>query len=206
MIQHVVLLHGLWNPRWALSPLARRLRARGFAVHVPAHSTVRRPVAERVAGFASLAASLGREGGRVHWVGHSLGGLVAVLTCQHYSVPPGRIVCIGSPLLGSGAARGLDRAGLGSLLGRSGLLLKTGCLALPADRQVGMLAGSRPVGLGHWLGGFHEPHDGTVTVAETRMPGLSDHLVLRHGHSGLLASRRGAELVANFLETGYFRP
>lgn len=206
MTQHVLLLHGLWNPRLAVWPLARRLRARGFSVHVMGYSTVRRPTDELVTKLAMLAAGLRHEGGQVHWVGHSLGGLMALLACAHYALPPGRVVCLGSPLHGSSAARGADRAGLGWLQGRRALLLKTGIDALPTDRQVGMLAGNRPVGLGQWFGAFEDAHDGTVTVAETRMVGLSEHLVLPVTHSGLLFSAKVAELTANFLDTGYFRP
>jgi pimeloyl-ACP methyl ester carboxylesterase len=206
MTQHVLLLHGLWNPRMAVWPLARRLRARGFQVQVLGYSTVRRPTDALVTDLAMRAAVLRHDSEAVHWVGHSLGGLLALLACNHYALPPGRIVCLGSPLQGSAAARGLDRNGLGWLQGQRALLLKTGCHVLPTDRQVGMLAGNRPVGLGHWFGQFDDAHDGTVSVSETRMVGLSDHLVLPTSHSGLLFSPKAAELTANFLETGYFRP
>jgi len=49
-----------------------------------------------------------------------------------------------------------------------------------------------------------EPSDGVVTVDETRLPGLSDHLVLPVSHSGMLISREVALQTAAFLRYGRF--
>ena len=76
--------------------------------------------------------------------------------------------------------------------------------ALPAGVPVGMIAGSRPLGLGQFFGRFEGPSDGTVAVAETRLPGLAAHAVIPASHSGLIVSRVAAELAANFLATGAF--
>ena len=46
---------------------------------------------------------------------------------------------------------------------------------------------------------FDGPHDGTVSVAETRVPGLADHVVVRASHSGLLFSDEVVRQVAGFL-------
>ena len=49
-----------------------------------------------------------------------------------------------------------------------------------------------------------EPSDGVVTVEETRLAGLSDHIVLPVSHSGMLVSAQAARQVAVFLERGAF--
>jgi hypothetical protein len=49
-----------------------------------------------------------------------------------------------------------------------------------------------------------QPNDGAVTVAETRLPGLRDHLVLSVTHTGLLVSARVAREVCAFLTHGHF--
>jgi hypothetical protein len=67
-----------------------------------------------------------------------------------------------------------------------------------------MIAGSRPLGLGRLFGRFEGPHDGTVAVAETRLPGLAAHALIRSSHSGLIVSPEAAELAARFLATGGF--
>jgi len=47
-------------------------------------------------------------------------------------------------------------------------------------------------------------HDGTVAVWETRIPGLTEHLVVPVSHTGLVFSQVVADHTANFLENGRF--
>ncbi|RBH04597.1 alpha/beta hydrolase, partial [Xanthomonas oryzae pv. oryzae] len=47
--------------------------------------------------------------------------------------------------------------------------------------------------------------DGTVALAETRLPGLRDHCVMRASHSGLLRSPEAAAQALAFLRCGRFR-
>ena len=134
-----------------------------------------------------------------------VGGLVALETAASYAgLPPGRIVCLGSPLAGSSAARGMARRHLGFWLGRSGTLLRSGLHALPEGREVGVIAGSKPMGLGRYFGDFDGLNDGTVAVWETRLPGLADHRVLPDSHTGLLLDPRVGDLAAGFLRDGRF--
>jgi hypothetical protein len=77
---------------------------------------------------------------------------------------------------------------------------------LAADRDIGMIAGSRSIGLGLLLGGLGEPGDGTVAVAETRAEGLRQHRLLPVTHTGMLFSKQVAREVAYFLRTGSFTP
>jgi len=53
---------------------------------------------------------------------------------------------------------------------------------------------------GHFDGG----HDGTVSIAETQLPGLADHVVVDASHSGLLLSHVAADQAVAFLRTGRF--
>ena len=146
--------------------------------------------------------SLGPE--PVHVVAHSLGGLIALETLRAYQdLPKGRVVCMGVPLAGSVAARGLAAKHLGSLIGKSGPLLRAGVAQVP-NREVGMIAGSRSLGLGRWFGDFDGINDGTVAVWETRLPGLTDHRVLPVSHSGMVFSPRVADLAVSFLRHGHF--
>jgi len=199
----VILLHGVWMRGFTLWPLARRLRAQGFRADVFDYASLFRGPAPSV---DKLAMTLLASGGEpVHLVGHSLGGLVALEAASSYAgLPPGRIVCLGSPLAGSGAARGMARHHLGGLLGRSGRLLRSGLYELPRDREVGVIAGCRAAGLGKVFGRFDGPNDGTVAVWETRLPGLADHCVLPASHTGMIFSAEVAALAAGFLRDGRF--
>lgn len=186
-----------------LVPLARRLQAQGFITHRFDYASLLRGPAPSVDRLAAKLLSLAP--GPVHLVGHSLGGLVALETLTSYhGLPTGRVVCLGSPLAGSGAARGLAMNHLSPFLGRSATLLKAGLAELPRGRQVGVVAGSRAMGLGRFFGGFESDNDGTVAVWETRLPGLVDHRVLPVSHTGLIFSAPVADLTAAFLRNGRF--
>ena len=182
----VLLLHGLLMRRPALLPLASRLRARGYATSLFPYLTLWHAPERAIASLARRIEALGARG-PVHVVGHSLGGVIAVETFnRHAGLPPGRVLCLGSPIAGSAAARGLQARGFGLVSGRSGPLLRAGLAGLPAGREVGMVAGNRALGLGRWLGRIEGDSDGTVALDETRLPGLSAHVCLPVSHTGLV--------------------
>ena len=207
MSDHVILLHGLWMRGFALAMLHRRLIEDGFRVHrfdyLSVAATQQRILDRLQARMVALAA----EADAVHLVGHSLGGLLALRACLEASeLPPGRIVCLGSPVKGSAAARGFAGWGRGGevLLGHNRELLQQGFERWDGSREVGMIAGCMPLGLGAVLGHFEGQHDGTVAVEETRLPGLADHCVIEANHTGLLFSVDVARQVGQFLRRGQF--
>jgi pimeloyl-ACP methyl ester carboxylesterase len=199
----VIVLHGLMMRSPMLWPLAHRLRQRGFPTLTFDYGTLLGSPARAMERLAMLLYSF--TPGPVHVVAHSLGGLVALETMNQYQkLPPGRVVCLGSPIAGSSSARNLAHRNLGWLSGRSGPLLRGGLQQLPA-REVGMVAGARSLGLGRAFGRFDGLNDGTVAVWETRLPGLKEHVVVPVSHSGLIFDGKVAQYVSDFLEVGYFR-
>jgi hypothetical protein len=54
------------------------------------------------------------------------------------------------------------------------------------------------------LGVLEQPHDGMVTVKETRLSGITDHLELPVNHVGMLVSKQVARQTAHFLHHGRF--
>lgn len=207
--EHVILLHGLWMRGFALAMLHKRLIEAGFRVHrfdyLSVAATQQRILDRLHAQMSDLAA----DGDAVHLVGHSLGGLLALRACVgEADSPAGRVVCLGSPLLGSAAARSFAAWGRGGevLLGHNRELLQRGFERWDGRREVGMIAGCLPLGLGAMLGHLDGEHDGTVAVAETRLPGLTDHCVVESNHMGLLFSADVAQRVGCFLHVGHFTP
>ncbi|MBD8872251.1 alpha/beta hydrolase [Rhodanobacter sp. DHB23] len=207
MTQHVILLHGLWMRGFALGMLHRRLIADGYRVHrfdyLSVASSQQRILARLQARMAEYAPDA------VHLVGHSLGGLLALRACvDAASLPPGRVVCLGSPLKGSAAARAFSAWGRGGevLLGHNRDLLEQGFERWDGLREVGVIAGRLPLGLGAMLGQLDGEHDGTVAVEETRLPGVADHRVVEANHTGLLFSQEVARQVDAFLRHGRFDP
>lgn len=205
MRDHIILLHGLWMRGFALGLLHKRMAEAGFAVHRFDYLSVAAPQASIV---ARLHARMARYApAPVHLVGHSLGGLLALRACREAAdLPPGRIVCLGSPLQGSAAARGFAGFGHGSeaLLGHNRELLEHGMERWEGTREVGMIAGRVPIGLGAILTHIEGEHDGTVAVAETHLPGLADHCMVETTHTGLLLSAQAARQAARFLREGRF--
>lgn len=202
----VILLHGLWMRGFALSMLHRRLMEAGFRVHRFDYLSVAATQQRILDRLRARMAELAGQSDTVHLVGHSLGGLLALRACLDGTPPPGRIVCLGSPLKGSAAARGFAAWGRGGevLLGHNRELLEQGFERWDGTREVGVIAGRLPLGLGAVLGHFAGEHDGTVAVAETRLPGLTDHCVVEVSHTGLLFSPEVARRVAEFLCHGRF--
>jgi hypothetical protein len=82
--------------------------------------------------------------------------------------------------------------------------LVEGFTKLPAGREVGVIAGCQPYGLGRLLGGLHKPHDGAVAVHETQLAGARAHLVLPVSHTSMVCSREVARQAAVFLRYGRF--
>ena len=199
----VLLLHGIWNARFWVEPLAWRLRAQGFIVEVFGYASV---FGGPEVAVPDLVHRL-REAGPVSLVGHSLGGLVALEALRRApELPVLRVVCLGSPLLGSGTARLLGERGWSAALGRSGGLLQQGLREWNGAAEVGLVAGTVPHGLGCLLGAIDHLSDGTVALAETRLPGLRDHCVVAASHSGLVLSAEAARQTGAFLRRGRFEP
>ena len=202
MQPRVLLVHGLLNASWWLLPLALRLRKQGFATELFDYSSV----------WEGPELALPRLRRRLleqpsdALVGHSLGGLIALSALQQAEHPRvQRVVCLGSPLLGSAAARTLaSRRWAKPMLGRSAALLQQGIPHWAGAAAVGVVAGDLPRGLGRLFARFDDTSDGTVAVAETRLPGLADHCTVRASHSGLVVSPDVARQTAHFLRHGRF--
>ncbi len=203
---HVVLLHGIWMVGSTLRPLAARLLRAGWSVEALAYRSVTGGPDRAVSALVARMLERGRQHASVHVVGHSLGGLVAVAAvCSGVDLPRGRIVCLGSPLAGSAVARRLGCLPGGAwATGRSHRILCEGLEAARPSREVGMIAGTRALGVGRWLVRFDGPSDGTVAVSETRASWLADHCVHPTTHTGLLVSREVAHAVDRFLRHGRF--
>ncbi|MEO6264584.1 MAG: alpha/beta fold hydrolase [Luteimonas sp.] len=201
MSRRVVLLHGLWMPGAAMHWFAARLSAAGFAPETFSYHSVADGPDTAVPRLVELL----REG-EADMVAHSLGGLIALQAlCEAPELPVARVVCLGSPLTGSGAVTGMLRWAPAAMLGRSAALLQQGMACWQGRAEVGTIAGRVPHGLGALFAGFDGEHDGTVAVAETRLTGLADHVVVDASHSGLLFSAEAAAQAVEFLRNGHFR-
>jgi pimeloyl-ACP methyl ester carboxylesterase len=203
----VVYVHGLWMVGAEAALLARRLRQeRGYRLQVFRYASVREPVAAIAAALRDAIARI--EAPRVHLIGHSLGGSIILHCLERYPMTqPGRVVFMGAPVLGSRSAQTLCRWGLGRrVAGRAvaDALVTHGERRWDVPRELGIIAGTLPLGFGRLLLRFGEPNDGTVAVSETRLPGATAYAELPVNHMGLLWSARAAREAGSFLEHGRF--
>lgn len=202
----VVVVHGLWMVGGVMGILRRRLESRGFDVATFGYASIREGLESNAAQLAEFLARV--PGATVHLLGHSLGcAVIRALFERHAPDRPGRIVCLGPPFAGSVTAGRVSRLPGGShLLGLSmrDLIARGGFATAPAGREIGIIAGRVAIGLGRLFGRFDEPNDGMVTVAETRLAGAADHIVLPVAHTSLLWSREVARQAEHFLRTGRF--
>ena len=191
--------------------IKRRLEKEfGMRVLLFNYPSVRGTLDDNATALARFIAS--QEVGGVHIIGHSLGGVLALRMLARFSdAPPGRVVCLGSPLCGSRAATFLSEQNWAEeILGRSlpaGVVHGTAsdwASHVAGQREIGIIAGTVPLGFGRLVANFAEDNDGTVGVSETRLTGARDHLVLPVSHKGMLVSRDVADQAGSFLKRGEF--
>lgn len=203
---HVVFVHGLWMNGLETLWIRRRMQSRGFAPRAFRYASLHASVEQVV---DDLSAELARLPPPVHLVGHSLGGLMVLKLFElRPDQPPGRVVLMGSPAAGSHAARSVSHWAIGpAVLGPLALaeLVHGGPRRWTQPRELGVIAGSTSVGLGRLVADLPQPNDGTVAVEETRIEGMTDHVVLPVTHTSMLVSAGVTEHVARFLRGGRFR-
>ncbi|TLY50476.1 MAG: alpha/beta hydrolase [Gammaproteobacteria bacterium] len=200
MNEHVILLHGLWMRGFTLAALRRRLEREGYAVDLFDYASVLHQPEESIGKLIAHVQSIRAK--KIHYVGHSLGGLMALRAVQRMPrAAPGCVVCLGSPLRGSAVARSIAQMPGGSfVIGKSLDVLLDGLDSWNSKRPVGVM----PFGLGLVLGALPAPHDGTVSVEETQLPGLTDHCIVAATHTGLLFSDEVASQTISFLRDRRF--
>jgi triacylglycerol lipase len=209
----VVLLHGLGRTSASMDTMYDALREAGFlAVNVD-YPSRDYPIAK----LAQMAVTEGLEGCRampdatkIDFVTHSLGGILVRQYLSGTAIPElGRVVMLAPPNQGSEVADELaGMPGYDWFAGPAGKQLGKGQesvpLALgPADFELGVIAGDRsidPVGSAI----LDDPDDGKVSVADTRLEGMDDFVVVAHSHAFIMSMSDTIELTIRFLETGHF--
>ncbi len=210
-IETVICTHGFWSHGAGMFLIKRRLEKEyGLRALLFSYPSVSGTLDENAAALADFIRTQNLPG--AHIVGHSLGGVVALrMLANDADAVPGRVVCLGSPLTGSRAGVFLSRQDWAEqIVGRS---LSAAVLTESAndwatqvcrEREIGIIAGTVPLGFGQLVADFDEPNDGTVAVSEARLEGARDHLVMPVSHKGMLVSRDVADQAAAFLIRGEF--
>ena len=207
----VVFIHGVLMSGRIMSRLQARIEYAGWQTAVFDYPSRSQTVAENAAALADFLKQF--DGQPIYLVAHSSGGRVCLRCLQdHPELKVRRFVAIGTPFFASAVAQTLSRYRLGRwLLGQSigedGLT--TDCADWQGETGIGVIAGSNRIGVSNCTDRFSRPlarpHDGTVTVASTRLPGISDHTTEHHSHTLLLYSEYVAIQVIHFIDFGFFK-
>jgi pimeloyl-ACP methyl ester carboxylesterase len=207
-----ILLHGIGATPRSMAALEDALTGEGYHVRNTAYPSTK----HRLDVLADIVVEMIGDDlhyakGPVHFVGHSMGGLVTrAIIRRHRPAKLGKVVMLGTPNHGSEVADLLRNIpAFKRIYGPAGQQLLTSTLAdmgteEPAvDFELGIIAGTRTIDpIGSYVIG--KPSDGRVSVESTRLIGMSAHLILPVTHTFMPRNRRVIREVGTFLKTGAF--
>ncbi|KGJ67794.1 hypothetical protein BJA5080_01307 [Bradyrhizobium diazoefficiens SEMIA 5080] len=209
----MVLLHGIARTSASLTRLERALRASGFTTLNIDYSSRSKPIAAIVDDIHPAIARFGEVEAPLHFVAHSMGGLVArAYIARHRPARLARVVMLGTPNSGSEVADLLQGfLPYRAFYGPAGLELTTTPATAPnafpaIDYPVGVIAGNRFIDPVAGLFVLPKPNDGRVSVQSTMLAGMTDHVVVKASHTGLPRHAVAIAQTIAFLRNGHFRP
>ena len=207
----VILLHGLARGSGSMSPLIKPLQAAGYLVYnldYPSRKSTIEEIAAR--SLHPLVCTAAKRSGTLHFVCHSMGGIVVRCYLKEYSGDSiGRVVMLAPPNHGSELVDFLRNTFLfKKFFGPAGQQLSTDENSLPkslgpAHFQLGVIAGNvswNP--LSPWI--FTTASDGKVSVASAALPGMQDMLVVPCGHTFIMRRAMVHRQILAFLQSGKF--
>jgi alpha-beta hydrolase superfamily lysophospholipase len=209
----VILVHGLCRSSRSMLKIQKHLEKTGYAVvNLDYASTQKTIEAVAETEVARIVRRCRRQGfKRIHFVTHSLGGLVVRAYLQDHQLPEGsRVVMLAPPSQGSELA---DTA-----LAHFPVLYRLGGPAAgqlstmdeakirqwgPVAVELGVIAGElsfNPI-FSYLLPG---KDDGKVSVERARLPGMQDFIVLPTNHTLILWDNSVGRQILHFLAFGCF--
>ena len=212
----LVFRHGIVINRYFMLWMERYFARRGWDVRNRTYPTTRKYVEEHARDLSEELLSIDRELTRkgepheIYVATHSIGGLVLRYALTHFEMPPiRRAVLMVPPNNGSTAARFFrnfppyrwifgTKSGSQLSADPPGIFGEAG---VPVGVEIGIIAGDVPWRL--YPAKLKRPHDGVVTVEESRLEPFPLK-ILPYGHTPILFCRYAWEQVESFLDRGEF--
>ena len=205
----VILLHGLMRTSTSMIPLAEALQEEGFFVVNQGYPSRSFPIEElaELAVEDGLAACRRTDAERVHFVTHSLGGILVRYYLSARTIPElGRVVMLSPPNQGSALSDLIEKfPALEDIIGPAGYQLGTDGDSIPgklgaANFDLGIITGDHTVN--PFMSAYLDsPNVGKVTIESARLEGMRDFLVVPHSHPFIM---RNDEVIGQTIYFLYF--
>ena len=211
--EYVVLLHGLARSKSSMAKLESHLSDKGYSVLNIAYPSRSKTIEELAGEVIPKAIERCRNNGakKIHFVTHSMGGIVVRYYLKHYALPElGRVVMLSPPNRGSEVVDKLGQTFIFKWInGPAGQQLGTGNDNLPkklgaVDFDLGIITGDRSINpfLSLIIPGTD---DGKVSVNNAKVEGMRDYIVIHATHPFIMKNRQAIEQAIHFLKFGKFQ-
>lgn len=206
----VILLHGLGRGKSIMVAMGERLEKAGFDVSIVDYSSIGRTPEEILKDVAQQINAFSKDTNQtVHFVGHSLGGLIIRAYLDSIKIKNlGKVILIGSPNQGTPFVDRFRDAWWLKLVGPAASSLGTDSKSFPRSLRppyypVGIIAGiSKTINNDDFIPG---EDDGIVPVESTKIEGMKDFILVEVSHSALPRNELVAEQTIEFLKNGAFK-
>jgi pimeloyl-ACP methyl ester carboxylesterase len=208
----VILLHGLCRTSHSMLKMEKVLTETGYKVRnvdYPSRTASVQKLADDAIG--KTVRDCRRDGAtKIHFVTHSLGGILVRSYLARHSIPSlGRVVMLAPPNQGSEVVDKLGWLFLFKIInGPAGNELGTDKNSTPnklgpANFRGGVIAGDCSI---NWINSLFIPgrDDGKVSVDRTKLAGMSDHIVIHATHPFIMHNREAIRQTLHFLQAGNF--
>lgn len=206
----VFVLHGLARGTRSMAKLSTKLSAADYVVCNLDYPSTTGSFPEMISVLARAVDAHRASCSKIHFVAYSLGALVVRGYLGEASLPQlGRVVMIAPPNHGSQITDSLGNTRVfRKLMGPVATQLGTSPGELPQQLPspyypLGIIAGDRPINPLGWLL-IPGAEDGSVSVASTRLDGMSDFLIVHRSHTFIMNAPEVANQTIRFLRQGSF--
>lgn len=206
----VILLHGLARSDGSMRKLAQALNDTGYLVVNVKYPSTEHDVKTLAKRAIARAVAECPKHSKINFVTHSMGGILVRQYLEGNSIKNmGRVVMLGPPNKGSQVVDNLSKMpGFKLINGPAGMELGTSKESVPnslgsANFELGIIAGTRSINpiLSLMLPNLD---DGKVSVENTKLKGMVDHIELPVTHTFMMNNRKVIFQVIYFLAKGVF--
>lgn len=206
----VIILHGLARSDNSFSKMEQKLNEGGYFVINESYPSTKHDIETLANDIIPRSVASCQDSSQVHFVTHSLGGiLIRQYLSEHSVTNLGRVVMLAPPNKGSEITDEMkDNILYKAVNGPAGLQLGTDSSSVPnqlgpANFELGIIAGTKTVNpiLSQML---PNPDDGKVSVESTKLSGMTDHIEVPYSHTFIMNKDEVIEQVIHFLENGSF--